>query len=102
MGVEICSRNEYPATERNFLFKLSIDSDTNHLGTPSYFRKLTCIHSDKTLKLICHSENLTFPCLLPGAFQHLRRARGAPEALNSLCPPRRHWAEGVGAPFSLV
>lgn len=42
MGIEICSRNEYPATECNFLFKLSIHTGRKHLGIPtSFLRKHT-------------------------------------------------------------
>lgn len=63
MGVEICSRSGYPATECNFLSKLCIHSDIDHFGIPtSFFRKLTWKHSDKTLKPICHSENPAFLC----------------------------------------
>lgn len=91
MGVEICSRS---ATGHNFLFKLSIHSDMDHLGIPtSYFRQLTWTHSDKSLKPICHSEKPVSPShalsvlLLPGAFQHLGRAGGRRRGLNSLWPP---------------
>lgn len=121
MGVEICSRS---ATGHNFLLKLSVHSDMDHLGVPtSYFRQLTWTHSDKSLKPICHSEKPVSPSralsvlLLPGAFQHLSRAGGEEERpefplatswkAGAACPlPRRRRAEDGGAfleiPLALV
>lgn len=93
MGVEICSRSGYPATECNFLSKLCIHSDIYHFGIPtSFFRKLTWKHSDKTLKPICHSEKPRPPV----SFQYFchevlsstwEEHGGAAEAPNSLIPP---------------
>lgn len=63
MGIETCSRNEYPATECNFLFKLSIHTGMKHLGiSTSFLRKHTWIQLDKNPKLIYHSEKSTFLC----------------------------------------
>lgn len=85
MGIETCSRNEYPATECNFLFKLSIHIGMKHLViSTSFLRKHTWYTQRKLLELIYHREKSTFLCPFSAfatrcVFQHW--------ALASLCPP---------------